>query len=108
LFVVVTTDDDVIPYQVSDSDLVSYEDKTGAMYVAVVYNISGQQRVNQTVVGDRSHYQYNGMTYYNALLMKNTTYYSFVRAYSFNHTESVSVMIIMYCAIICCYRVLSF
>ena len=90
MFVIVTTDGDLIPDQVPDSDLVSYS-ISGAMYVAVVYNMNEHELVNKTVIGSKSNYQYNGITYYNAPLMKDNAYYSFVRAYLFNHTKSVSV-----------------
>ena len=63
------------------------------MYVAVVvFNLNGYQWKNMIVIGNGSSYHYNGMEYYNVPLLKNDTYYSFVRAYSFYHTESVSVM----------------
>ena len=63
------------------------------MYVtAVVYNLNGEQWKCIIVIGNGSSYHYNGVEYYNVPLLKNNTYYSFVRAYSFNHTESVSLM----------------
>ena len=83
LFVVVTTDQSVIPYQVADSDLVSYNESVNMMYVAaVVSNMSGDQWINRIVIGDGSSYHYNGMIYYNAPLIKDNVYYTFVRAYS--------------------------
>ena len=83
LFVVVTTDQSVIPYQVADSDLVSYNESVNMMYVtAVVSNISGGQWIKSIATGDGSSYHYNGMIYYNAPLIKGNTYYAFVRAYS--------------------------
>ena len=65
------------------------------MYVAAVYNLTDHelQWKNKIVIGNGSSYHYNEMMYYNAPLMRGYAYYSFVRAYSFNHTESVSVMI---------------
>ena len=91
LFVVVTTDQSVIPYQVPDSDLVSYDKSKNMMYVAVVvHNLNGDQPEKEIIIGDGSSYVYNGMTYYNAPLNKNFSYYSFVRAYSFDHTSFVS------------------
>ena len=83
LFVVVTTDQSVIPYQVADSDLVSYNESMNMMYVvAVVSNISGDQWIKRIVIGDGSSYHYNGMIYYNAPLIRGNVYYLFVRAYS--------------------------
>jgi len=89
-FVVVTTDQSVIPYQVPDSDLVSYN-KSKMMYVAaVVCNFNGDQQEKEIIIGDGSSYIYNGIMYYNAPLNKEVTYYLFVRAYSFNNFTSVS------------------
>ena len=104
LFVVVTTDQNVIPYQVPDSDLVSYDKSVNTMYVAaVVYNTTGLQWKNKIVIGNGSRYNYNRIEYYSAPFMKGDIYYSFVRAYSFNHTETVSVMIhiFIYTIILC-------
>ena len=93
LFVVVTTDQSVIPYQVADSDLVSYNESVNMMYVAaVVSNISGDQWIKRIVIGDGSSYHYNGMIYYNAPLIKGNVYYSFVRAYS----KFVSLLLTIY------------
>ena len=94
LFVVVTTDQSVIPYQVADSDLVSYNESVNMMYVAaVVSNTSGDQWIKRIVIGDGSSYHYNGMIYYNAPLIKGNVYYAFVRAYSSSSTDSVSLLI---------------
>ena len=91
LFVVVTTDQNVIPYQVPDSDLVSYNKSVNTMYVAaVVSNLNGLQWNNKIVIGNGSSYYYNGMTYYNAPLIKDFKYHLFVRVYSFSHTNPVS------------------
>ena len=92
LFVVVTTDQSVIPYQVADSDLVSYNESVNMMYVAaVVSNMSGDQWIKRIVIGDGNSYHYNGMMYYNVPLIKGNVYYSFVRVYSFSHTTYVSM-----------------
>ena len=83
LFVVVTINQSVIPYQVADSDLVSYNESVNMMYVAaVVRNMSGDQWIKRIVIGDGSSYHYNGTIYYNAPLIKGNVYYAFMRAYS--------------------------
>ena len=97
LVVVVTTDQSVIPYKVPDNDLLSYNESMNNMYVtAVVYNASGDQWEKKIVIGNGNMYNYKGMMYYNAPLDKSFVYYSFVRAYSYNHNDSVSFMIIVY------------
>ena len=86
-----TTDQSIIPSKVPDNDLVDYNESMNNMYVtAVVYNASGDRWEKEIVIGNGSMYDLNGMVYYNAPLNKSFVYYSFVRAYSFNHNDSVS------------------
>ena len=86
-----TTDQNIIPSKVPDNDLVNYNESVNNMYVtAVVYNASGDRWEKDIVIGNGSMYDLNGMVYYNAPLSKSFVYYSFVRAYSYNHNDSVS------------------
>ena len=65
------------------------------MYVAaVVFTLNGYQWEDKIVIGNGSSYHYNGMIFYNAPLIKGFKYHLFVRAYSFNHTNLVSLLII--------------
>ena len=93
LFVVVTTDGDVRPSQVSNDDLKSYSSGSLNMYItAVVRNMSGDQWEKELVIGNKSNYTDDDQVkYYNAPLDKERTYYIFVRAYAYDHTESVSL-----------------
>ena len=95
LFVVVTTDENVIPSQVSDDKLARHSESVNMMYItAVVRNMSGDQWEKEIVIGNKSNSSYNEVLYYNAPLDKQLTYYTFVRAYAYSHSASVSVMII--------------
>ena len=86
-----TTDQNIIPSKIPDNDLVNYNESVYNMYVtAVVYNASGDQWEKEIVIGNGRIYNYKRMIYYNAPLNKSFVYYSFVRAYSFNHNDSVS------------------
>lgn len=92
LFVVVTTDENLIPSQVPDDDLVDYSSASMNMYItAVVRNMSGDQWEKEIVIGDNSNDTHDQVTYYNVPLDKENTYYVFVRAYAYSHTQSVSV-----------------
>ena len=91
-----TTNQSIIPSKVPDNDLVDYNESMNKMYMnnmyvtAVVYNASGDRWEKEIVIGNGSMYDLNGMVYYNAPLSKSFVYYSFVRAYTFNHNDSVS------------------
>lgn len=91
LFVIVTTNKTIVPNQVPDSDLVSYSKSDKLMYVtAVVRNMSGDQWEKKIVIGNGRNVTGVGKEYYyNAPLNKDNTYYIFVRAYAFNHSDSV-------------------
>ena len=92
LFVVVTTNNSLIPSQVPDRNLAGYGSETMNMYItAVVYNMSGDQWDKEIVIGNKSNYTHGQVMYYNAPLDKDNTYYIFVRAYAYSHNESVSV-----------------
>ena len=86
-----TTDQTTVPIQVPDSNLVSYSESDKKMYVtAVVRNMSGDQWEKKIVIGNGGNITEAGINYYNAPLNKDNTYYLFVRAYAFNHSDSVS------------------
>ena len=85
-----TTDQNIIPYKVPDNDLVSYNESVKMYVTAVVYNASRDQWEKKIVIGNGSMYNYKGMMYYNAPLNRSVVYYSFVRAYSYSHDDSVS------------------
>ena len=90
LFVVITTDESVVPSEVPDSDLVAYK-LPSIMYVAaVVHNMSGDQWEKMLVLGNGSVSKNNGDTYHNVPLNRDYIYYTFVRAYAYTHTSSVS------------------
>ena len=93
LFVVVTTNGRVIPSQVSNDDLKSYSSESLNMYITtVVRNMSGDQWEKELVIGNKSNYTHDDQVkYYNAPLNKGNTYYLFVRAYAYDHTDSVSL-----------------
>ena len=90
LFVVVTTKQSIVPSQVPDSDIVSYNESVNMYVTAVVSNLTGDQWKRELVIGDGSSYHYDGIIYYNAPLIKGNTYYSFVRAYG---NKAVSLLI---------------
>ena len=103
LFIVVTRNNNTEPSQIPDSDLVSFHDSsTMMMYVAtVIHNISGCGWENMLVLGSRSITELvdtstNSPTikrYFNAPLVRGTTYYTFVRAYAYDHNDTVSVVV---------------
>ena len=102
LFVVVTSNKNVIPTQVPDDNLVGHSGSVNMMYVAaVVQNLSGDQWEKKIVIGDKSNYTHDNSIYYNAPLDKDLSYYIFVRAYAYSHNESVSLPIKMN-NILCC------
>jgi len=87
----VTTNQNLVPSQVPDGDLVGHSVSGNLTYItAVVRNMSGDQWEKEIVIGDKSNYDYDGVTYYNAPLDKDLTYYTFVRAYAYSHNASVS------------------
>ena len=84
-------DGNVIPSRVLESDLVSYIDATGTMYVAVVMVNTIEDQWEKTVIlGNGSSSMWNGKIYYNAPLSKGVVYYMFIRAYAARHVELVS------------------
>ena len=88
----VTTDKNVLPSEVPDSDLVAYK-LPSVMYVAaVVHNMSGDQWEKMLVLGNESVSENNGVRYSNVLLNRDYIYYTFVRAYAYKHTPSVSTL----------------
>ena len=90
LFVVVTTKQSIVPYQVPDSDIVSYNESVNMYVTTVVSNLTGDQWRREIVIGDGGSYHYDGIIYYNAPLIKGNAYYSFVRAYG---NKAVSLLI---------------
>jgi len=110
LFVVVTTNNETSPSQIPDNTLVSYSEavSTGAgagashgamvggdtpplMYVAAVLsNKNGDLEEKMLVLGDESISRNGDKEYYNAPLDREHVYYTFIRAYANNHTDSVS------------------
>ena len=90
LFVVVTTDGATVPTRVPDNDLVSFSESDRLMYITtVIRNMSGDQWEKMIVIGNGSNTTEAGKMYYNAPLDKSLTYYMFVRAYAYSHTDSV-------------------
>ena len=89
VFVVVTTKQNLIPYELPDIDLVSYKKSLNTVYVAAVLIENEWER--DIFIGDGNSYEYNNITYHNVPLSKGLTYYVFVRAYSYIHTTSVSL-----------------
>ena len=87
-----TTNKDLVPTQIPDDELVNYNcGSVNTMYVtAIVGNMSGDQWEQEIMVGDETIDSHNGVTYYNAPLDKDLTYYVFIRAYAYSHNKSVS------------------
>ena len=76
--------------EVPDTELVSFTESDRMMYVTtVVRNMSGDQWEKNIVIGNGSNFTLAGKKYYNAPLDKNNTYYIFVRAYAYSHSDSV-------------------
>ena len=92
LFVVVTTNKDLVPTQVPDDELFNFNcGSVNTMYVtAIMGNISGDQWEKEIVIGDETIDSHNGITCYNAPLDKDLTYYVFIRAYAYSHNKTVS------------------
>jgi len=93
LFAVVTTDNNTEPSQIPDNELVSFDDSLKKMmYIAVVvHNMSGDQWEKMVVLGGRNvTTSVDGSSYYNAPLKRENTYYTFVRAYAYDHNDRVS------------------
>ena len=86
------TKKDLVRTQVPDNELVNFNcGSVNAMYVtAIVGNISGDQWEQEIVIGDETIDSHNGVTYYNAPLDKDLTYYIFIRAYAYSHNKIVS------------------
>ena len=82
----------VIPYQIPDSDLISYSESIGhTMYVAVVVDNTIKDQWEKTVIlGNGNTSTWNGKTYYNAPLSKGVSYHIFIRAYAASHVDMVS------------------
>ena len=82
----------MVPTQIPDDELVHYNcGSVNTMYVtAIVGNMSGDQWEKEIVIGDETIDSHNGLTYYNAPLDKDLTYYIFIRAYAYSHNKSVS------------------
>ena len=96
LFVVVTTDNSTEPSQIPDSDLVDFNDPLrDTMYIAMVlHNMSGDQWEKMIVLGAGNvTMSVDGSSYHNAPLDREKTYFTFVRAYAYDHNDSVSVAI---------------
>ena len=94
LFVIVTTDNSTEPSQIPDGDLVSYSTSAKMMYIAaVVHNMSGDEWQKMLVLGGGNVTELNdGSTtkkFYNAPLNRENTYFTFVRAYAYSHSDSV-------------------
>jgi len=107
LSVVVTTNNGIIPSQIPDSMLDSYNDivnsgagasyggvvgnKPPILYVAaVVNNTNGDLGEKMFVLGNENTSRLGDKEYYNAPLDRECTYYTFIRAYADSHTDSVS------------------
>ena len=99
VFVVVTTEQNLIPYELPDIDLVSYKKSLDTVYVAAVLIENEWKR--DIFIGDGSSYKYNNIIYHNVPLSKGLTYYVFVRAYSYIHTTSVSLQTIISFSYVC-------
>ena len=80
-----------MPMEVPDAELVSFTESDRMMYItSVVRNMSGDQWEKNIVIGSGSNSTLpGGKKYYNAPLNKNNTYYIFVRAYAYSHSDSV-------------------
>jgi len=92
----VTTDNNTEPSQIPDSKLVGYSPTTSMMYIAaVVHNMSGDQWEKILVLGAGYITQLvdGSVTkrFYNAPLNRDFTYFTFVRAYAYDHNDTVSV-----------------
>ena len=85
-----TTNKDLVPSQVPDDELVSYNGVNTMYVTAIVSNIRGDQWEKEIVVGDDAIDSHNGVTYYNVPLDKDLTCYIFIRAYAYSHNKSVS------------------
>ena len=109
MFVVVTTNNETLPSQISDNDLVSYNDfvrsgagagasyggvvgnKSPILYVAAVLSsMNGDLREMMLILGNESISKFGDKEYYNAPLDRECIYYAFIRAYANNHNTSVS------------------
>ncbi|XP_065917231.1 uncharacterized protein [Dysidea avara] len=91
LFVVVTTDNSTEPSQIPDSDLVDFNDPLrDTMYIAMVlHNMSGDQWEKMIVLGAGNvTMSVDGSSYHNAPLDREKTYFTFVRAYAYDHNDS--------------------
>ena len=88
-----TTNGSLLPSQVPDDKLDNYDSgRLLNMYITtVVRNMSGDQWEKVLVIGNRNNFTHDQVKYYNAPLNKDNTYYLFVRAYAYDHTESVSL-----------------
>ena len=96
LFVVVTTDNNTEPSQIPDNKLVSFTDPLrDTIYIAmVVRNMSGDQWEKMILLGAGNiTMSVDGSSYYNAPLDREKTYFTFVRAYAYDHNDSVSVAV---------------
>ena len=92
LFVIVTINENLMPSQVPDDDLVGYSCASMNMYItAVVHNMGGDQWEKEIVIGDNSNDTHDQVMYRNTPLDNENTYYVFVRAYAYSHSQSVSV-----------------
>jgi len=116
--VVVTTNNETIPSQVPDGDLIGYRDfgsaGTGFNYgalasdnqpsityvAAAVHNISGDLGEKMLTLGIESITNVGNKTYYDAPLDRRCAYYTFFRAYADNHSPSVSNVWFKYCDVI--------
>ena len=89
-----TTNKDLVLTQIPDDELVNCDcGSVNTMYItAVVGNMSGDQWEQQIVIGDETIDSHNGVTYYNAPLDKELTYYVFIRAYAYSHNKTVSII----------------
>ena len=109
MFVVVTTNNETLPSQISDNNLISYNDfvrpgagagasiggivgnKSPILYVAAVLtDTNGDHREIMLILGTESVSKFGDKEYYNAPLDRECIYYAFIRAYANNHNTSVS------------------
>ena len=102
LFVVVTTNNRTEPSQIPDNLLVNYDQSKNSTYVAVVvHNMSGDQWEKMLVLGggnitelvDSTTNPSTSKRYHNVPLVRGTTYFTFVRAYAYDHNDTVSSVI---------------
>ena len=102
LFVVVTTGNRTEPSQIPDNLLVNYDQSKNSTYVAVVvHNMSGDQWEKMLVLGGGNITELVDSTtnpptikrYHNIPLVRGTTYFTFVRAYAYDHNDTVSVVV---------------